>query len=113
MTELLKHCRYYKGEENCPKEITDQDQQMIWFYEQKWVQVEYLRDEGGDNVQEYLAYVQPPELVPGDQTPPSLTALLFNRFSKYSYSCSDVDSFRNWYRETYLGIKKSSIDNDR
>ena len=34
--QLLKSCRYYKGEKECPEGF-DQNQQMLWFYESCWV----------------------------------------------------------------------------
>ncbi len=34
-SDLLKYCRYYKGEDNSPFE--EQNKSMLWFYERSWV----------------------------------------------------------------------------
>ena len=33
--DLVKFCRYYKGEDDCP--FKDQNKSMLWFYERAWV----------------------------------------------------------------------------
>ena len=34
--ELIKQCRYYKGEDESPWEGVDQDKDALWFYESCW-----------------------------------------------------------------------------
>lgn len=38
-TELLKLCRYYKGEDKNPYEGKDQNKAMLWSYEQIWLKM--------------------------------------------------------------------------
>lgn len=35
--ELIKQCRYYKGEEECSFDGIDQDKTLFWSYEETWV----------------------------------------------------------------------------
>ena len=73
--ELIKQCRYYKGEEESPYEGVDQDKDMIWFYESHWV----MSGASLDMVSDYNRL----HIVTDNITiPTSLKALLFNRFAK-------------------------------
>lgn len=73
--ELIKQCRYYKGEEESPWEGVDQNKDTLWFYESCWVRT----GEDSDQVAEYRATGVPADKFP---IPLSLQALLFNRFAR-------------------------------
>lgn len=73
--ELIKQCRYYKGEEESPYEGVDQDKDMLWFYESHWV----MSGTSGDMVSDYhRLHISTDDI----SIPTSLKALLFNRFAK-------------------------------
>lgn len=99
MEELLKFCRYYKGEEDCP--FNDQDKAMLWFYERSWVlDIENDRFENS-LISDYI-YVGLSDFATNDSTPLTLKALLFNRFSKGANSMVDaVEPFKDMYLKFY------------
>lgn len=110
MPDLLIHCRYYKGEETCPKEISERGLESIWYYENLWVNREDLHSKNCENVQEFKHYAQPLYVDPSDPTPLTLKALFFNRHKHWTYGT--FEDFIKWYRETYLGIPGLNTDND-
>ena len=73
--ELIKQCRYYKGEEESPYEGVDQDKDMLWFYESHWV----MSGTSEDMVSDYHSLHISTDNI---SIPTSLKALLFNRFAK-------------------------------
>ena len=73
--ELIKQCRYYKGEEESPYEGVDQDKDMIWFYESHWVMSGASEDMVSDYHRLHI-------VTDNISIPTSLKALLFNRFAK-------------------------------
>ena len=73
--ELIKQCRYYKGEEESPYEGVDQDKDMLWFYESHWV----MSGTSEDMVSDYHRLHISTDNI---SIPTSLKALLFNRFAK-------------------------------
>jgi len=73
--ELIKQCRYYKGEEESPYEGVDQDKDMLWFYESHWV----MSGTNEDMVSDYHGLHISTDNI---SIPTSLKALLFNRFAK-------------------------------
>ena len=73
--ELIKKCRYYKGEEESPYEGVDQDKDMLWFYESHWV----MSGTSEDMVSDYHRLHISTDNI---SIPTSLKALLFNRFAK-------------------------------
>ena len=110
MNELIQQCRYYQGEEQCPKSIEKKGISNIWFYEQLWVEREELRDENGYNA---LGYISDglEDFNQDDVTPITLKALLYNRHTHWcgGYGIeSDTKSFKKWYEENYKGQSGTS-----
>lgn len=98
--ELIKQCRYYKGEEDCPFDGKDQNKAMFWSYEEKWVQYT-LSDKNYLNrcLDEYkrnglMSFKS------DDGVPATLKAILFNRYS-YWYE-GDSIGFKNFYTKYYM-----------
>ena len=56
MNELLKFCRYYKGETEVPPKINKKGKAILWNYEQLWVERDEFRDENNYNTQEYINF---------------------------------------------------------
>lgn len=99
MNELLKHCRYYGGEESCPFE--DQNKKMLWFYEMSWVIDTSRGVDWSAAVDEYLSYGLA-RFSAGDGVPISLKALLFNRYMRDSFSVADsIEPFKTFYKTYY------------
>lgn len=73
--ELIKQCRYYKGEDESPYEGVDQDKNMLWFYESHWVMSGTSEDMLSDYHRLHIS-------TDNISIPTSLKALLFNRFTK-------------------------------
>jgi hypothetical protein len=104
MNDLIKQCRYYKGEEECPKSIKEKGMSSMWFYEQIWVEREELRDEREFNTLEYIR-AGLKVFNADDGTPLTLKSLLFNRCTHWSggYGIeSDSRNFKDWYLKNYL-----------
>lgn len=104
MNELIKKCRYYKGEKECPSSLEKQGVSSIWYYEKIWTEREDLIDETGVNTREYIS-VGLEGFNVNDGVPISLKALLFNRQSHWTggYGMeNDVKSFKEWYFNSYL-----------
>ena len=101
--DLLRVCRYYKGEKENPYTDTDQDKALFWDYERKWIDFKLddsdtLCDYIGDYVGVGLGGFEKM-----DDTPLSLKALLFNRYAKTSYSImSAVEPFKEFYKKYYM-----------
>lgn len=98
--ELLKSCRYYKGEDDCP--FREQNKSMLWFYECAWIN-EMLNNGNSLSIaiEEYIrlglgAFEQ------FDDIPLSLKALLFNRYGRTSQSMTEaVEPFKKFYKKYY------------
>lgn len=106
MNDLIKQCRYYKGEQECPQNITDIQMEIIWYYEQLWVEREELRNETESYIIEYN-YAGLKDFNTDDGTPITLKALLYNRHNHWSGSFEkgqDVINFKNWYLNTYIKL---------
>ena len=73
--DLIKQCRYYKGESESPWEGVDQDKDALWFYESCWTRT----GEDPDMLSEYHHAGLPTDSF---DIPISLQALLFNRFAR-------------------------------
>ena len=108
MNELIQQCRYYKGEEQCPKSIEKKGRGTIWHYEQMWVEREELREENNGHLNEYNRYGLKDFNV-DDGTHITMKALLFNRYSHWSGGYENLaDGFREWYDNKYIGQSGSS-----
>lgn len=108
LNNLIKQCRYYNGEKECPQIIQEKEMSTIWYYEQIWVEREDLRDEKGFNTEEYIHYGLT-DFSPNDGTPISLKALLFNRHTHWcgGYGAeSDIKNFKEWYNNSYIALSK-------
>lgn len=98
--DLLKFCRYYKGEDDSP--FREQNKSMLWFYERAWIN-EMLNNGNSLSIaiEEYI------RLGLGlfeqfDDIPLSLKALLFNRYAMTSQSMTEaVEPFKKFYKEYY------------
>lgn len=102
-SDLLKSCRFYRGESSNPYEGKDPNKAMLWFYEMGWVKMaesgkspassEMLRDYEFLGLKSFRA---------DDGVPVSLKALLFNRYAKTAYSQRDaVEPFKAFYEKYY------------
>lgn len=103
--DLIPFCRYYKGEEECPKGVN----QNFWGYEKYWVELSENPKEGSDNfkivcnwlddyIRAGLGLFKSDDGVPG-----TLKALLFNR---YTHWMQTNDGFKEWYTNTYKQEKE-------
>lgn len=102
MEDLIKYCRYYKGEEFCPEDISKDENESLWYYEQLWVKRDELRDEKGYNTTGYIDYGLK-DINDDDGVPITLKALLFNRYCHWSGGYgNDVEGFKKWYKKYYL-----------
>lgn len=100
--ELIKDCKYYKGEIKAPV-FDDQNKNMLWFYEQYWVQ-ELINNPKSfkDMGDEYETY--PTELIDKDEKVPyTLKTLLLNRYCKGSMGTKEDDakSFNEFLQHYY------------
>lgn len=107
--ELIKQCRYYKGEEECPFDGIDQDKTAFWSYEYIWVNKfkgDYIDEQMTQS--SYLAF--PPVAMANrgelSSVPVSLQQLLFNRYvhwlGGYQSLEDDVENFVAWLKRAYL-----------
>lgn len=107
--ELLKYCRYYKGEGSCPS-FDDANKIMLWHIERDWVRsTSHHQGEDADgSIDEYLAAgLRTFNLY--DDTPLSLKAALFHRFLKTQHSISTaIEPFKVFYSSYYSNTRKGS-----
>lgn len=103
--ELLQFCRYYKGEENCPKDTNA----SFWDYEKYWVSISESPKENSDNfnvvsnwIDEYL-HAGLGLFCNNDGVPITLKALLLNRYEHWQQT---YDGFKDWYMNTYKKEKE-------
>jgi hypothetical protein len=104
MNNLIKHCRYYKGEDVCPEIVIEKQMANIWSYERMWVENEDFRAENSFNMIGYLEHGLK-DFNTEDGTPITLKALLYNRHSHWcgGYGIErDVASFKEWYQNSYI-----------
>lgn len=113
---LISKCHYYKGEKENPfseaarTDSVAQNKAMLWFYEQYWVNGNlhsYEKGEPDPTLSEYFSdYIYIPELrdfEADDGVPPSLKALIFNRYAKQSGGglTDAIGDFKEFYRKYY------------
>ena len=106
--ELLKACRYYHGEEDSPFEerlsvcnSLDLRKELelkhwFWTYEQIWVGSHYSSKNYLQQIEEEGKQLNLENLLPKDNTPLSLKALLHNRHLKDG---GTLESFKLLYKE--------------
>lgn len=106
---LLKTCRFYRGESSNPYDGIDANKAMLWFYEQMWVRsAEHgLAPVDSDTQADYDAYGLK-SFSADDGVPLSLKAFLFGRFLHWrgGYGIEiDRDNFKQFYLRHYLSDK--------
>jgi hypothetical protein len=110
MNELLRYCRYYKGEDDAPSEINQSEDASLWSYEKLWVEREELHGENSCNIIEYARYGLE-NFNKEDGVPMTLKALLFNRHSHWAGGYGkdeEMTAFKEWYNSFYLKLTKDS-----
>lgn len=99
--DLLKFCRYFKGENEKPFDGRNQNKGMFWEYERYWVLESSKRKPNfSDMLTEYLNN----DLLNfsfSDGVPTTLKSLLFNRYQKWNMS--GAEGFKDFYLNEYLG----------
>ncbi len=102
--DLLKFCRYYKGEKENPFEGKDQTKANLWSCEKFWTE-HSITEKGRKSLAEYIddyASVGLALFEIHDDIPASYKAMLFNRYAKTAYSLADaVEPFKKLYKEYY------------
>lgn len=97
----LKECRYYKGEEECPYDGTD-NKAILWTGERSFVNG-YTHGTGGEFVDActtYQYYVN--SKLPAKGCELQRNAVLFNMYCKGCYSVADsVDKFVEFIKQSY------------
>ena len=109
-SDLLKFCRYYKGEEENPYENINQNEAMFWFYEKSWISFitgSYGNVSAERNAKNLISEYLTDYLNSGlanfsfnDGIPLTLKTLLFNRYQHWNMS--GVDGFMKFYKKEYL-----------
>lgn len=98
--DLLKFCRYFRGENRNPF-TKDETHAMLWEYERTWVSDSLKGGDFSDYLSEYLA-VGLQDFSKFDDTPVTLKAMLFNRYAKSAYTIQDaVPGFKEFYQKYY------------
>jgi hypothetical protein len=95
--DLLKFCRYYKGEASMAKDT----KAFLWEYEKKWVELMINDNPLLDGMISVYISNGLRDFEQMDNTPLTLKALLFNRYSHWLKE--DADGFRRWYKTEYIG----------
>lgn len=102
--ELIKQCRYYKGEEENPFEGNENSQnaKMFWEYERGWV-FSTLRGDTFEIIIDDYKWHGLDGFRADDGIPMSLKALLFNRYVHWcgGYG-NDREGFINFFNSNYL-----------
>lgn len=94
--ELLKQCKYYKGEENNPKG----GNAMFADYEKDWVDLTLNNPKYIDSLlNEYFLLVGKTAII--DDVPETLKAVLFNRYTHWHPYWNKAE-FILWYQAEYL-----------
>lgn len=109
--QLLRYCRYYKGEKEMPK-FDNQDKELFWSYEKVWVE-----SKSGENNHDMLAKMIGEYVAAGlggfeiyDDTPMTLKAMLFNRYLKGGLSMSEAaEPFKKFYRDYYIAEAERQV----
>lgn len=94
---LLKRCRFYKGEENCPDDI------FFWGWECESIWVHCLLDNDTKTLDDAVSFfrklIDQSDQLFKDGTPIAVQSLLFERFCHQSDDdpMYHVESFRRYY----------------
>lgn len=95
--ELIKQCRYYKGEVKNPFEGKEQNKAMLWFYEKIWTNSN-TTDAVMDEYRMYL-HRDLPELTTNDYVPTSLISLIYDRYTHFG---GDAEGFKKLFEAYYM-----------
>ena len=106
--DLLKFCKYYKGESANPYDGKNQNAMMFWNYEKAWCEInaKSLTNEESESSQTILHFLAAysnaglSSFRIEDDTPISLKALLYNRFDHWFQGTAN--DFKGWYVRRYL-----------
>ena len=100
----ISKCRYYRGEDECPKETGKfPNGGYYWDIERGWILENHYHYPSEEYVQEYMAYVKP-EVPEEYGIPLSLLAEIFHRVSKWSFSLANLGAeFRELIETEYMG----------
>lgn len=97
--DLIRQCRYY-GKPNL-----EGDDNMFSFYESCWVNCMLDNPNSLDwEIREYIGYGLE-HFSEDDSVPIGIKAILFNRYSHWSYYLL-IDEFKDWYLRNYLRSKE-------
>jgi len=112
--EIALDCRYFNDEKEAPDSIPE-NKKMFWDYERAWVYEFYMWGEDHAFRKDVLHFTELydlPNLIPEDDAPISLKALLFNRYdhwigfqggSREEYA----QQFKEWYLRDYVADTKT------
>lgn len=98
LNELLKHTRFYKGEEACPDMLEELHgtHGLFWDYESVWVRLEQNPDEYYRDIMEYFQRdFLPMEGVRHD-IPYGLQAIFVNRLEHWGSCRATINSLNNF-----------------
>ena len=108
--ELIKQCRYFKGEAGNPYTGKDQDKSMFWDYERMWVEQGGVYEDPEVAQDKYLESPCIAKIKKEDawwSVPVSLQILLFNRYvywlGGYAHIERDLENYVKRLRRTYIG----------
>lgn len=96
--DLIKFCRYYKGEKEHPK-THDAIVHIAWNAERKWIEDFPNKGNCEDILKDYME-IGLTEFEMQDDTPIILKAYLFNRFCQYAERI-DINAFKKFYLNEY------------
>lgn len=104
--DYLKFCRFYKGEKECP--YKEGIKSILWDYERIWIKLNLNKDDALGNMLDDYLRAGLSEFEMQDDTPITMKALLFNRYSHWigGYGDADTKSFKKWYINEYKALKK-------
>lgn len=98
--ELIKQCRFYKGEEESPFPNTSY-KSGLWFYEHWWVEAQTEGEMSFDFYLEDYSFRGLDDFSNDDGVPITLKALLLNRYN-HGEGMFTTDEFKEWYKKWYL-----------
>ncbi len=103
--QLLKQCKYYKGEAVCP--FTNEQEAFFWMIEAKYVDAYSKQDSAfeplvTEAMKTYLHY-KLQDFEAKDGVPMPIKALILNRHLKYMEREDEetINSFKQFYKQQY------------
>ncbi len=96
--DLLKYCRYYKGEKDCPKNVN----RALWGLEMVWVRETLAENtEFLDNVLTEYLRLGLENFSIFDKVPITLKAVFLNRFLQHNDGMYIAKEFKEAYIKAY------------